>query len=144
MFSKVIVEDYDESSCLKSLPLGTKFLVTNGLWYGEIIKEKGVKKVLTSIGSTFEIKEDEECCLNIKVIDMSRPLKYNDKFKHYKGEIYNYLLESKCQESGEKLVIYSDSSGEIFHTSKESFFSKVEFKGEIVPKFKRLLKNEFI
>jgi sortase (surface protein transpeptidase) len=51
---------------LNELPVGARFYVHNGHWYGQIIKEDGVKKVFVeATRAKHEIKGNEELIVSV-------------------------------------------------------------------------------
>lgn len=68
----------------------------------------------------------------------TRKLERGDKFKHYKGGVYEFVCIAKNTETEEDYVIYQDSMKEVWARPKDMFFSKVDFEGESVLRFTRI------
>lgn len=68
----------------------------------------------------------------------AREPKNGDKFKHYKGGVYQFLHVAKHTETEEDYVIYQDEFGKVWARPKDMFFSEVNLEGKSVPRFERL------
>lgn len=60
------------------------------------------------------------------------------KLKHYKGGEYVVQDFATDSETGEKVVIYKDSTSKTWVRTAKMFFETVEHEGEIVPRFIRV------
>jgi len=60
------------------------------------------------------------------------------KYKHFKGNIYEFICIAIHSETEEKLVIYKNEEEQIFARPYEMFFDKVEFNGKLVPRFQEV------
>ncbi|MDE3840752.1 hypothetical protein C0966_15855 [Bacillus methanolicus] len=63
------------------------------------------------------------------------------KYRHFKGNIYEFICIAIHSETGEKLVIYKDDKGKIFARPYEMFFDEVEHEGKLVPRFESATLN---
>lgn len=71
-------------------------------------------------------------------------------YRHYKGNIYEFLAIAIHSETQEELVIYramyftkNGKYGTVFARPKDMFFSKVVVDGKEVPRFERLTDEEY-
>lgn len=65
-------------------------------------------------------------------------------YQHYKGGLYRVLGEARHSETKEELVIYmSVSTGKFWARPKEMFYESISDGENIVPRFKKVDKNEF-
>jgi len=60
------------------------------------------------------------------------------KYKHHKGNIYEFLFIATHSETEEKLVIYRNSEGKIFARPYDMFFEKIIREGQEVPRFEKV------
>jgi hypothetical protein len=63
-------------------------------------------------------------------------------YKHYKGEYYEVLYLGTHTETEEKLVVYKkhfEDDGNIWIRPFDMFTGKVEYNGEIVERFVRVI-----
>lgn len=58
------------------------------------------------------------------------------KYKHFKGPEYEVIGLAKHSETLEDLVVYKDSSGELWVRPVKMFLEEVEVNGKKVPRFK--------
>lgn len=56
-------------------------------------------------------------------------------YRHFKGNLYNFICFAKHSETDEELVIYKDMKGNIFARPRDLFFGEVEYNGELIPRF---------
>ncbi|MFC4388604.1 DUF1653 domain-containing protein [Gracilibacillus marinus] len=61
-----------------------------------------------------------------------------EKYKHYKGGIYEYMFTATHSETEEELVIYRNSENRIFARPYKMFFEKVNIDGVEIPRFKKM------
>ena len=61
-----------------------------------------------------------------------------DIWQHYKGGIYNVICLGYHSETGEDMVVYEDTKGEIWIRPSKMFLENVEVDGVLVPRFKKL------
>ncbi|CEY43978.1 hypothetical protein CN931_17975 [Bacillus sp. AFS054943] len=59
-------------------------------------------------------------------------------YKHYKGNIYEFLFVAIHSETEERLVIYKNKEGQIFARPYNMFFEIIEVDGELVQRFKEV------
>lgn len=72
---------------------------------------------------------------------MNEPMKPGDKFRHYKGAEYEFILEATCVATRDTQVVYrSLLNGNIYVRDKVEFLSQVLVKGEtkMRPRFERI------
>jgi len=62
------------------------------------------------------------------------------KYRHYKGGIYEYLYTALHSETSEKLVIYkSEADGKVYARPYDMFFEEIELSdGETKPRFEKI------
>jgi hypothetical protein len=62
-----------------------------------------------------------------------------EKYRHYKGHIYQYLYTATHTETAEKLVIYQSEEGKVYARPYDMFFENVELEdGIIKPRFEKI------
>ncbi len=61
------------------------------------------------------------------------------KFKHFKGGIYEFLGISTHTETGEKLVVYRNETGDLFARPYNMFFEKIMSEGKLISRFTEIL-----
>lgn len=73
---------------------------------------------------------------------MNEPTKYQ-RFRHYKGNLYEVITEAKHSETNQTLVIYRslDEPGKIWARPKDMFYGTVEINCQIIPRFEALDKE---
>lgn len=63
-------------------------------------------------------------------------------YQHYKGNKYLVLATAKHSETLKKMVVYislyENPESQVWVRPREMFAEKVEYKGKIVPRFKKL------
>lgn len=64
------------------------------------------------------------------------------KYRHFKGNIYEYIGTAIHSETEEKLVIYKNDKGVLFARPYDIFFELVERDGNKIPRFEELEDNE--
>lgn len=57
------------------------------------------------------------------------------RYKHYKGEIYDFLFVAKHSETNEDVVVYKNSKNEIFVRPAKMFYEEIEVNGKKVKRF---------
>ncbi|MDX8288824.1 DUF1653 domain-containing protein [Metabacillus indicus] len=60
------------------------------------------------------------------------------KYKHYKGTIYELICIATHSENDEKLVIYQSEEGKAFARPYDMFFEKIEINGKSIPRFEEI------
>lgn len=60
------------------------------------------------------------------------------KYKHYKGKVYEVLGEAVHSETDEKMVIYKDSTGEIYVRPAEMFYEEIIVEGIKIKRFEEM------
>lgn len=60
------------------------------------------------------------------------------KFRHYKGNIYEFICVAIHSETDEKLVIYKDDEDKIFARPYDMFFEKIKVDGKITDRFEEI------
>jgi hypothetical protein len=61
------------------------------------------------------------------------------KYRHFKGNEYEFICIAFHSETDEKLVIYKDDLGNVFARPYDMFFDNVEHEGKIVPRFQKII-----
>lgn len=63
-----------------------------------------------------------------------------DRYKHYKGNVYEIIGLAKHSETMEELVIYRsiDDNQKIWARPKAMFFENITINGETIPRFKKI------
>ncbi|MDD5693201.1 MAG: DUF1653 domain-containing protein [Patescibacteria group bacterium] len=62
-----------------------------------------------------------------------------EKYRHFKGGMYELLGIGKNSETEEEMVVYkSTETGQIWIRPKEMFFEKVEVDGQKVDRFEKI------
>lgn len=63
----------------------------------------------------------------------------NEKYKHFKGGLYEMVCEAMDSENQEDLIVYKSlKDGKVWVRPKKMFFEQVEVSGKVVPRFERL------
>lgn len=60
------------------------------------------------------------------------------KYRHFKGNVYEYIGTAIHSETEEKLVIYKNDKGILFARPYEMFFELVEKEGKKMPRFEEI------
>lgn len=122
----IIYEDYKidmyqgQLIDLTTLDVGTKFTVTNGGWYGEIVEREGEKLCLMSNGRYLKIKGDEGLYIIITEGQIPKaPLPTFDEFK----ELYFYDKLKILDEESEDISEYNGESRTVvfLHTDNRCY-----------------------
>lgn len=61
------------------------------------------------------------------------------RYRHYKGDIYEWVCEAKLEfDPTVTLVIYRSQEGLVWARPREVFFEKVLYEGKTVDRFERI------
>lgn len=63
-------------------------------------------------------------------------------YRHFKGGLYEALGLARHSETGEWLVLYKNPEDQYWVRPFNMFFESVEYKGQIVKRFERVLDAE--
>lgn len=58
-----------------------------------------------------------------------------NKYKHYKGNMYETITLAQHTETLDPLVIYKDESGKVCTRPTSMFFEDVKVDGKLIPRF---------
>ena len=64
----------------------------------------------------------------------------SQKYQHYKGGLYEIVIEAKHSESMEDLIVYRsiEDPTKVWARPKGMFFDNVEIDSEIIPRFRKI------
>ncbi|MBO0961653.1 DUF1653 domain-containing protein [Neobacillus sp. MM2021_6] len=60
------------------------------------------------------------------------------KYRHYKGNEYEFICIAFHSEKDEQLVVYKDDKGKIFASPYNEFFETVEHEGKLILRFQEI------
>ncbi len=60
------------------------------------------------------------------------------KYRHFKGKVYNKILEAEHSETGENMIVYKDDAGKTFVRPSSMFYGKVEVNGKKIDRYKKI------
>jgi hypothetical protein len=60
------------------------------------------------------------------------------KYRHFKGNEYDFICIAIHSETDEDLVIYRNDEGKTFARPANMFFDEVEYEGKKVPRFEEI------
>lgn len=132
---------YGETTDVYMLPVGTKFTVENGFWSGKIVEIEGSKYIEMNEHDDSEenkfikLEEHVDYALVISIENTEERDTMGCKYRHYKGGVYEKLMEAAHTENKEMLVIYKDSNGNTWARPKEMFEDYLEYNGKPVKRF---------
>ena len=61
-----------------------------------------------------------------------------NRYRHFKGKVYEKILEAEHSETGENMIVYKDDAGKIYVRPSSMFYDKVEVNGNQVDRYKKM------
>lgn len=100
----------------------------------EPVLVNALKSTLQQPGETLNLSRATimACLALTEASDSAQPVRW---FRHYKGGIYQLLMEVTFEADKQPMVIYRASNGTLWSRYASVFHESVEIDGRIVPRF---------